>query len=93
MNFYIYLLISKSLNRYITYVGYTNNINKRLILHNSSKGAKFTKGKKWKVIFQRKFSTKSLAMKEEYKLKKNYKLRSKIKYEYLKNENSNIITL
>ena len=78
MNFYIYLLISKRLNRYITYVGYTNNINKRLNLHNSSKGAKFTKGTKWKVIFQRKFSTKSLAMKEEYKLKKNYKLRKKL---------------
>ena len=79
MNFYIYLLITKRLNRYITYVGYTNDINKRLNLHNSSKGAKFTKGKKWKVIFQRKFSTRSLAMKEEYKLKKNYKLRKKIK--------------
>ena len=41
MNLYIYLLISQSLNKYITYVGYTNNINKRLNLHNSSKGAKF----------------------------------------------------
>ena len=84
MNFYIYLLISKSLNRYITYVGYTNNINKRLNLHNSSKGAKFTKGKKWKIIFQRKFSTKSLAMREEYKLKKNYKYRKYLKDNYLK---------
>ena len=94
MNFYIYLLISKSLNRYITYVGYTNNINKRLNLHNSSKGAKFTKGKKWKLIFQRKFSTKSLAMKEEYKLKKNYKYRKYLKDNYLKkNENHYITTL
>ena len=94
MNFYIYLLISKRLNRYITYVGYTNNINKRLNLHNSSKGAKFTKGKKWKVIFQRKFSTKRLAMKEEYKLKKNYKYRKCLKDNYLKkNENRYITTL
>ena len=94
MNFYIYLLIAKRLNRYITYVGYTNNINKRLNLHNSSKGAKFTKGKKWKVIFQRKFSTKSLAMKEEYKLKKDYKYRKIIKDNYLKkNANSHITTL
>ena len=84
MNFYIYLLIAKRLNRYITYVGYTNNINKRLNLHNSSKGAKFTKGKKWKIIFQRKFSSKSLAMKEEYKLKKNYKYRKYLKDNYLK---------
>ena len=94
MNFYIYLLISKRLNRYITYVGYTNNINKRLNLHNSSKGAKFTKGKKWKVIFQRKFSTKRLAMKEEYKLKKNYKYRKYLKDNYLKKyENLYITTL
>jgi len=94
MNFYIYLLITKRLNRYITYVGYTNNINKRLNLHNSSKGAKFTKGTKWKVIFQRKFSTKSLAMKEEYKLKKNYKYRKYLKENYLKkNENRHITTL
>tara|TARA_B100001057_G_scaffold443811_1_gene480244 strand:- start:145 stop:429 length:285 start_codon:yes stop_codon:yes gene_type:complete len=94
MNFYIYLLITKRLNRYITYVGYTNDINKRLNLHNSSKGAKFTKGKKWKVIFQRKFSTKSLAMKEEYKLKKNYKYRKYLKDNYLKkNENRYITTL
>ena len=94
MNFYIYLLITRRLNRYITYVGYTNNINKRLNLHNSSKGAKFTKGTKWKVIFQRKFSTKSLAMKEEYKLKKNYKYRKYLKENYLKkNENRHITTL
>ena len=94
MNFYIYLIISKRLSGYITYVGYTNNINKRLKLHNSSKGAKFTKGKKWKVIFQRKFSTKNLAMKEEYKLKKNYKFRKYLKDKYLKNnENSNIATI
>lgn len=94
MNFYIYLIISKRLSGYITYVGYTNNINKRLKLHNSSKGAKFTKGKKWKVIFQRKFSNKNLAMREEYRLKKNYKYRKYLKNKYLKkNENRNITSL
>ena len=94
MNFYIYLIISKRLRGYITYVGYTNNINKRLKLHNSSKGAKFTKGKKWKVIFQRKFSNKNLAMREEYRLKKNYKYRKYLKDKYLKkNENRNITSL
>lgn len=93
MNFYVYLIIAKRLNGFITYVGYTKNINKRLNLHNSSKGAKFTKGKKWKVIFQKKYLSKSLAMKEEYKLKKNYKFRKYLKSIYLKNENSNITSL
>ena len=94
MRYYIYLLITKRLNRYITYVGYTNNIKKRLSLHNSSKGAKFTKGNRWQIIFKKKISTKSFAMKEEYKLKKNLKLRNFLKNKFLKkNENSNIITL
>ena len=83
MNFYVYLIITKRINRYITYVGYTNNIDKRINLHNSSKGAKFTKGTKWELIFQKKFPTKSIAMKEEYKLKKNYRFRLYLKNKYL----------
>ena len=84
MSFYVYLLITKRLNRYITYVGYTNDIDKRINLHNCSKGARFTKGSKWTLIFKKKFSTKNIAMREEYKLKKNYKLRNYLKNKYLK---------
>ena len=79
MSYFVYLIVSKVKNRTISYVGYTNNIKKRLKLHNSSKGAKFTKGKKWKLAYYKSYDNKILAMKEEYKLKKNYMLRSKIK--------------
>ena len=82
MSFFVYMLISRVNNRYISYVGYTNNLKKRVLLHNSSKGAKFTKGKHWKVIYSKKYPTKSIAMKEEYKLKNNYKLRKKIKSKF-----------
>ena len=81
--YFVYLLVSKNKNRTISYVGYTNNINKRLKLHNSSKGAKFTRGRKWKLVYYKKYDNKNLAMKEEYKLKKNYKLRNKIKMKVL----------
>tara|TARA_E500000331_G_scaffold130899_1_gene128156 strand:+ start:281 stop:505 length:225 start_codon:yes stop_codon:yes gene_type:complete len=74
-------------------VGYTKNLKKRLILHNSSKGAKFTKGNKWYLIYKKSYSSKSIAMREEYKLKKNYKLRSTIKVKYLENENINLASL
>ena len=77
--YFVYLLVSKNKNRTISYVGYTNNIKKRLELHNSSKGAKFTRGRNWKLAYSKKYENKILAMKEEYKLKKNYLLRSKIK--------------
>ena len=83
MIYYVYLIISKKLNKYRSYVGYTNNINSRILLHNSSKGAKFTRGNKWKLIYLKKYNDKSTAMREEYKLKKNYLLRNKIKIEYL----------
>ena len=77
--YFVYLLVSKNKNRTISYVGYTNNINKRLKLHNKSKGAKFTRGRKWKLAYYKKYDNKILAMKEEYKLKKNYQMRKKIK--------------
>ena len=83
MIYYVYLIISKKLNKCRSYVGYTNNINKRILLHNSSKGAKFTRGNKWKLIYVKKYYEKSTAMQEEYKLKKNYLLRNKIKNEYI----------
>ena len=77
--YFVYLLVSKNKNRTISYVGYTNNINKRLKLHNNSKGAKFTRGRNWKLAYYKSYDNKILAMKEEFKLKKNYKLRSKLK--------------
>ena len=86
MSYFVYMIISKRRDKWITYVGYTNNISRRISLHNTSKGAKFTRGKSWKVIYSRKYSNKVDAMKDEYKLKKNYKLRSKIKLEFIKNE-------
>ncbi len=93
MKFDVYMIITKKINRYITYVGYTNNIKKRLLLHNSSRGAKFTKGFKWKVIFKETFKSKSEALKAEYKLKKNYKIRYRLKNKFIKNENFSITSL
>ena len=79
MTYFVYLLTTTAKNKTISYVGYTNNLNKRLKLHNIGKGAKFTKGKFWKLVFFKKYKSKKIAMKEEYKLKKNYRLRKKIK--------------
>ena len=84
MKYYVYLLISFTLKRkLISYVGYTNNLKKRLSLHNNSKGAKFTRGKKWYLVYSKKYVNKSTAMKEEYKLKKDLKKRNRIKNLFL----------
>ncbi len=79
MKYFVYLIVSKDKKRTISYVGYTNNIKKRLKLHNTSKGAKFTKGRNWNLTYVKSYVSKSDAMKEEYKLKKNRKLRNYLK--------------
>ena len=83
MRFYVYLIISKKFNKYTSYVGYAKNVKKRVDLHNKSKGAKFTKGKNWILAYTKSYKNKSIAMKEEYKLKKNFKRRNKIKKDFI----------
>ena len=79
MPYFVYLIVSNIKNKKrFSYVGYTGNLKKRLDLHNSGKGAKFTRGKKWKLVYYEKYDSKSDAMKNEYRLKKDYKLRQKI---------------
>ena len=83
MIYFVYMLRSKSIKR-VTYVGYTNNLNKRINLHNTGKGAKFTRGRQWTLIYKEKFHSKKEAISREYYIKNNRSLRNKIK-----NENSN----
>jgi putative endonuclease len=73
-------LISK---KSITYVGYTKDIKKRISLHNSGKGAKFTRGRKWKLIYKEKYTSKNKAISREYYIKKNRKIRNQIKHKYI----------
>ena len=88
MVYYVYLI--KTLNGYLnkTYVGYTNNILKRLDKHNTNQGAKSTKGYKWELVFKKKFYSKNKALSFEYKLKKDRSERSRIINEFEQNKKS-----
>tara|TARA_B100001996_G_C18514676_1_gene536865 strand:+ start:45 stop:329 length:285 start_codon:yes stop_codon:yes gene_type:complete len=85
MKFYVYVLLSKYKHKFYTYVGYTKDVVNRLDLHNKNKGAKYTKGKKWIIIYKKLYKTKSSALKFEYYLKKNRKKRNEIKMNFIKN--------
>ena len=80
MSFYVYMLKSKGI-KVVTYVGYTKDLKKRINLHNSGKGAKFTRGRKWILIYKEKFKSKKEAISREYYIKNNRHLRNKIKNE------------
>ena len=82
MPYFVYMIVTNSNGKKISYVGFTNNLSKRLNLHNKSKGAKFTRGRKWNLIYFLKFKNKISALKYEYKLKRDYKLRKSIKEKY-----------
>jgi putative endonuclease len=84
MNYFVYLLISTTKNKSISYVGYTIDLKKRLNLHNTSKGAKFTKGRKWTLIYKKCYKSKSIAMQNEYLLKNDRIRRNQIKEKFLK---------
>ena len=80
MSYFVYML--KSLSKFpVTYVGYTIDLKKRIKLHNNGKGAKFTRGRKWKLIYKEKLNSKKEAISREYYIKHNRTLRNKIKYE------------
>ena len=84
MVYYVYLI--KTLDDYPkkSYVGYTNNLNRRLEKHNSNLGAKSTKGYKWELIYKKKYYSKSKALSFEYKLKKDRKERLRLINDYKK---------
>lgn len=53
------------------YTGYTNNVEKRLDMHNEGKGAKYTRGRgPVQLVWQEAFGSKTDALKQEYALKR-----------------------
>jgi putative endonuclease len=66
------------------YGGYTNNLDRRIHLHNAGKGAKYTRGRgPVTLTYYKCFSSKSEALKAEYDFKH---LTRKKKLEFLRTE-------
>ena len=78
MSYYVYMLKSVS-RKSVTYIGYTKNLTNRIKMHNTGKGAKFTRGRQWRLIYKEKHTTKNQAISREYYIKNNRKLRNLIK--------------
>ena len=60
MSYFAYLLKSVSVGTKKTYAGYSVDVEKRLIQHNSNTGAKSTRGYKWKIVYQKKLVIESI---------------------------------
>lgn len=80
---FVYLLLTE---KDTLYCGYTDDVEKRFKAHLEGKGAKYTKANKpVKIVWQKEFSTKSEALKEEYRIK--HKLTHKEKLELISTNN------
>ena len=88
MVYYVYLIKTLDGFNNKSYVGYTNDLNKRIEKHNNNLGAKSTKGYKWELIYKKRFYSKNKALSFEYKLKKDRNERSRLINDFKKNKES-----
>ena len=67
MDFVVYILFSLKLDKF--YTGYTTDIAKRIVEHNSGISDFTSKATDWKVVYIENFSTREEAMKRERAIK------------------------
>lgn len=65
--YFVYILQSKKVNRY--YIGYTNDLNKRLNDHNIGKVRSTKTYRSWNIIYTEEFQNKNEAYKREIQIK------------------------
>ena len=82
---FVYILIARNKSgRTRTYVGWTLDLDRRLKEHNGSgkagaRGAKFTRGQVWSLVYAEKYRTRRKAMAREYALKRDRAFRAALR--------------
>ena len=71
MDCYVYVLDTHAGTRHLTYVGWTDNVTRRLAAHNAGKGARSTRGRAWVLLYSERCASKPHAMSREWHLKRN----------------------
>ena len=74
-NFFVYVLGSEMSTIFHTYVGWTDDLDRRLVKHNTGQGARFTRGRKWQLLYAERYKTQSEAMSREWHLKRDRNFR------------------
>jgi putative endonuclease len=78
MDCFVYVLGTRTKGRHLTYVGWTNDVMRRLTKHNAGKGARATRGRDWVLLHSEWFSTRREAMSREWHLKRDRAFRKKL---------------
>jgi putative endonuclease len=78
MDCFVYVLGTFTKNRHLTYVGWSNDVARRLAQHNAGKGARSTRGRIWVLLHSECFATRREAMSREWHLKRDRAFRKKL---------------
>lgn len=78
MDCYVYVLGTIAKNRHLTYVGWTNDVVRRLVTHNAGKGARSTRGRNWVLLYCERCAGKRHAMSREWQLKRDRAFRRQL---------------
>jgi len=75
MGYVVYILFSENKNRY--YIGYTSNLEERIIRHNQKSKGFTGNTNDWKVVYNEEYESKEIAQQRELQIK-SWKSRVKI---------------
>ena len=75
---YVYIIGSNSGAGWRTYVGWTNDLEKRLAAHNDGTGARSTRGRQWALLYAERYAHKEEAMSREWHLKRDRGFRKRL---------------
>ena len=68
---FVYVLGCCHKGRWLSYVGWTNDVAQRLAKHNNGTGAGTTRGRTWTLLHTEGFATRNEAMSREWHLKRD----------------------
>jgi putative endonuclease len=78
MDCFVYVLGTTHRGRRLTYVGWTNDVARRLAQHNAGKGARSTRGRQWHLLYSETHETRASAMSREWHLKRDRAFRREL---------------
>ncbi|MDB3953235.1 GIY-YIG nuclease family protein [Alphaproteobacteria bacterium] len=75
---FVYIIGAGGKGGYRTYVGWTNDLEKRLAAHNGGTGARSTRGRTWRLLYAERFEDRRAAMSREWHLKRDRNFRKRL---------------
>ena len=65
--YYVYVIVEEKTGK--KYIGFSSDLRKRIAEHNNRRGAKYTEGGKWNLVYYEAFTSKKDAIMRERRLK------------------------